>query len=100
MSTKPIPTPDWFDTFWESQKHNVPVFLRNDHGKKIARAALEAAVQSGAQLATTPQGIRGLIAMARITAILKGVGGVLNSPDPSPEEVTRAVEELAQRVRP
>lgn len=100
MTTSPQRLPDWFDSFWESQKHNIPVFLRNDAGKKLAKAALDAAIQSGAQAATTPQGIRGLIALARITVILKGTTGVLDAPDPSPEDVAAAVERLVQRVKP
>lgn len=100
MTTTPQRLPDWFDAFWESQKQHLPAFLRNDAGKKIARAALETAIQSGAQYATTPQGIRGLIAMARITAIIKGVTGVCDAPDPSPEDVAAAVERLVQRLRP
>ena len=99
MSAHPIPAPDWFDTFWESQRRNIPVFLRNDAGKKLARAALEAAIQSGAQYASTPQGIRAVIAFARIASMLKGIQGVCDAPDPSPEQVADAVEKLLQRVR-
>lgn len=99
MTTKPIPAPDWFDVFWEDNKTKLPIFIRNDAGKELARAALNAAIQSGAQFATTPQGIRGLIAFARITAIVKGVTGVCDAPDPTPEEVAAAVERLVQRVK-
>lgn len=101
MSARSItPAPDWFDTFWETQKVKLPIYLRNDATKELARGLMSAAVQSAAAYATTPQGIRGLIALGRITAIVKGVNGVCDAPDPSPEDVTAAVERLAQRARP
>lgn len=100
VSAHRIPAPDWFDSFWDSQKHNLPTFLRNEAGKKLARAALDAAIQSGAQYAATPQGIRAVIAFARISAMLRGIQGVCDAPDPSPEQVVDGVERLLNRVKP
>lgn len=98
MTTKPIPAPDWFDTFWEKHEKDIPIFFRNARGKELARSAMDAAIQGAAQAATTPQGLRALIAFSRISAIVKGVHGVCDAPDPSPEEVAAAVEKLAQRA--
>jgi hypothetical protein len=98
--TTPARIPDWFDTLWEQQKMRLPVYLRNDATKKLAREMIGVMVQAGAQAAATPQGVRALIAFSRIAAIVKGVNGVCDSPDPSPEEVAAAVEQLMQRVKP
>lgn len=100
MSTKPIPAPDWFETFWHTQKNKLPVYLRNDATKELARGLLSASIQSAAQFATTPEGVRALISFSRIAAIVKGAHGVCDAPDPSPEEVAAAVERLVRRVKP
>ena len=98
--TTPARIPDWFDLFWEEQKSKLPVLLRNDSVKKLARDMMDVALKGMAYQATTPQGIRALIAFSRIAAIVKGVNGVCDAPDPSPEEVAAAVERLMQRVKP
>lgn len=100
MSTAPQRMPDWFETFWAEHKHRLPTYLRNEATKNLARTMVAAAVQGAAQSATTPQGVRALIAFSRIAAIVKGVNGVCDSPDPTPEEVAAAVERLVQRVKP
>ena len=98
--TTPARLPDWFDVLWETHAGKVPIFLRNDAGKKLARELVSVAISGAASYSTTPQGIRTIIAYSRILAILKGSAGVLNSPDPTPEEVAAAVERLVQRVKP
>jgi hypothetical protein len=99
MST-PATIPDWFETFWQEQKHRLPIYLRGDATKELARGLVGAAIQTAAKTSTTPQGVRALIAFSRVAAIVRGVNGVCDSPDPSPEEVTAAVERLVQRVKP
>src|SRR5271165_3452480 len=98
--TSPARIPDWFDEFWNAQKVKLPLYLRNDATKELARGLLTAAVQGAAQAAGTPQGVRALIAFSRVAAIVKGVNGVCDSPDPSPEEVAAAVERLVAKVKP
>lgn len=98
--TTPARIPDWFDVFWAQNRDRLPILLRGDSMKEAARGLLSAAIQTGAQYSTTPQGIRAVIAYSRIAAIVKGTHGVCESPDPSPEEVAAAVERLVQRVRP
>jgi hypothetical protein len=98
--TTPARIPDWFDSLWETHSHRLPFFLRSDTGKDLVRKLAGDVIQEFAKQATTPKGIQSLIAFSRITAILKGVQGVCDSPDPSPEEVAAAVERLVQRVRP
>ena len=100
MTTTPQRLPDWFDLLWETHQTKLPIFLRNDSGKKLARELIGLAMQGAASYSTTPQGIRAIIAFSRITAIMKGAQGMLTSPDPSPEEVAAAVERLVQRVKP
>lgn len=99
MSTTPQRMPDWFDAYWEANKSRLPVLLRNDGAKQLARGLVDGMIQSMAQQATTPAGIRALISFSRITSILKGAQGVMESPDPSPEEVAEAVRRLVERVR-
>lgn len=100
MSTAPQRLPDWFDVLWETHQSKLPILFRNDAGKKLARELVGVAISGAASYSTTPQGIRALVAFSRIAAILKGTQGVLDSPDPSPEEVAAAVERLVQRVEP
>jgi hypothetical protein len=92
-------TPDWFDVFWEQQKNKLPVYLRNDATRTLARGMVNASIQAAAQYAGTPPGVRALVAFARITAVLRGTAGVLDAPNPSPEEIATAVERLVQRVK-
>jgi uncharacterized phage protein gp47/JayE len=98
--TTPARIPDWFDVFWAQHRDKLPLLMRGDTVKEMARQLLGAATQEAAKYAATPQGVRGLIAFSRIAAIVKGVNGVCDSPDPSPEEVAAAVERLVQRVKP
>lgn len=98
--TSPAHIPDWFDVLWESHQHKLPFLLRNDAGKKLAREILGMAIQGVVTYSKTPRGVRALIAFSRIQAIVKGVQGVCDSPDPSPEEVAAAVERLVQKVKP
>lgn len=98
--TTPATLPDWFDTFWQEHRNKLPVLMRGDGTKELARNLMGAAVQTAAKQATTPQGVRALIAFSRVAAIVKGVNGVCDSPDPSPEEVAAAVERLVKKVKP
>ena len=91
---------DWFDTFWEAHKREIPAFLRNDSFKTTARGIVRVLIEGMGREAKTPDGIRQIIAFARIAAIMKGSAGVLDAPDPSPEQVAEAVERLVQRVKP
>ena len=96
----PARMPDWFDLLWETHSHKLPLLFRNETGKKLAREIAGVALQGAAQYSTTPQGVRALIAFSRIAAMLKGINGVCDAPDPTPEEVADAVERLVQRVKP
>lgn len=98
--TTPARIPDWFDVFWSQHRDKLPILLRSDTTKEFARKLAGDMIQGAAQHATTPQGVRALIAFSRVAAIVKGVNGVCDSPDPSPEEVAAAVERLVQRVKP
>jgi hypothetical protein len=94
------PAADWFDKFWNEHRTDIPVFLRNDAFKETARKLVRVLMEGMGKQATTPEGIRQIVAYARIAAILKGVNGVANAPDPSPEQVADMVERLVQRVKP
>ena len=98
--TSPARIPDWFDVFWSQHRDKLPVLLRGDSTKEFARKLLGTATEEAAKYSTTPGGVRALIAFSRVAAIVKGVNGVCDSPDPSPEEVAAAVERLVQRVKP
>lgn len=100
MTATPQRLPDWFDLLWETHQSKLPIFFRNEAGKKLARELVGVAISGAASYSTTPQGVRILVAFSRIMAIMKGAQGVLDSPDPTPEEVAAAVERLVQRVKP
>jgi hypothetical protein len=101
VSTTPARLSDWFDEIWEAKiAPQLPFYLRTDATKKLARGMVDVTVQAAAKQATTPQGVRALIAFSRIAAILKGVNGVCDAPDPSPEEVADAVQKLVERLKP
>jgi hypothetical protein len=91
-----IQQPDWFDRFWDEHKDKLPVYLRGQ--KKAARLILAGVIEALGKQATTPEGVRSIIAFAKISSIVKGTRGVLDSPDPSPEQVADAVEKLVQRM--
>jgi hypothetical protein len=91
-----IQQPDWFDRFWDEHKDKLPVYLRGQ--KKAARLILAGIMDAMGKQATTPEGVRTIIAFARIASIVKGTRGVMDSPDPSPDQVADAVERLVQRM--
>lgn len=100
MTTTPQRIPDWFDLLWEEKiKKQIPLYLRNESVKKIARTLIDETFKMAAVQATTPQGVRALIAFSRIAAIVRGVNGVANAPDPSPEEVADGVQRLVEKLR-
>jgi hypothetical protein len=94
------PAPDWFDRLWDQNSQKIPVYLRNDAFKKTARGLVGLCVESLGSFAKTPDGMRQVVAYARIVAALRGVQGVANAPDPSPEQVAEMVERLVARVKP
>jgi hypothetical protein len=91
------PAPDWFDRFWSENSGKMPMWLRTESAKAIARELFETAMKIVAKQAQTPEGLKKIIAFARIQAIMKGVDGVLTAPDPSPDEIAAAVERLVRR---
>lgn len=100
MTATPQRLPDWFDTFWEANKLRLPVWARNDSAKQLARTMLDQSLQIAAKQAATPDGVRAIIAFAKISAIMKGVTGVMDAPNPSPDDVAEAVRKLVERLRP
>jgi len=98
--THPIqPAPDWFDRLWEEHKEKLPLLFRSEAMKRVVRVNLETVSREAAKYATTPDGIRVIVAFAKISAILKGSQGVLDAPNPSPEQVADAVEKLVERLK-
>jgi hypothetical protein len=93
-----LENPDWFDAFWSKHEKEIPIWLRGQ--KKLARQLLGGVVESLGAYGKTPAGIQQIIAFARITAIMKSVGGAMTGPDPSPEDVVARVEWLVQKVKP
>jgi hypothetical protein len=92
------PAPDWFDRFWDEYQSRLPLYLRGQ--KKAAREIAGGLVTALASQAATPQGVRILSSFARVQAILKGTQGVLDQPDPTPEQVAEAVQRLVEKVKP
>jgi microsomal dipeptidase-like Zn-dependent dipeptidase len=94
-------TRDWFDELWDRQ---VPLMYRLHPSsaalKRIARSLMDEALKVMAKKAGAPDGVKAIVAFARIQAIVTGAKGVLDAPDPTPEQVAEAVERLVQRVKP
>lgn len=99
MPTKLPAARDWFDDFWDQNVAMLPVYLRGMPIKKLARELMQLGLKAMARQAGTPEGVKAVIAFARVKAILQGAQGVLDAPDPSAEQVTDAVERLVQRVK-
>jgi hypothetical protein len=101
MSSKAItPQPDWFDSLWEKYAPKIPIYLRNDAIKQLARDLIGAGVVAVGMIAKTPEGVRQIVAFARITSAIKAAQISLGEPNPSPERVAEFVERLVQRVKP
>jgi hypothetical protein len=96
--TELVEHPDWFDRFWEQHSKDLPIFLRGQ--KKAARLLLGAAIEAAGVYGQTPQGVQQIVAFAKVASILQGARGVLESADPSPNEVAAAVQRLVDRVKP
>ena len=97
--TSPARIPDWFDRLWAEASPRLPVLLRSEGAKRIAREVADLAIREFAKQAGTPEGVRAIIAYAKISAILKGTRGVCDAPDPTPEEVTEAVQRLVDKLK-
>jgi hypothetical protein len=100
MSAPPIPAPDWFEQLWREHQHRLPFLLQNETGKRMVRDLLGIVLESLKAQAGSASGVSTVIAFARIQAMLKGCQGVLDAPDPTPEQVADAVERLVERMKP
>jgi hypothetical protein len=96
--TELVEHPDWFDRFWEQHSKDLPIFLRGQ--KKAARHLLGAAVEAAGTYGQTPAGVQKIIGFAKVVSILQGARGVLESADPTPEQVAAAVQRLVDRMKP
>jgi len=92
--TKTLPAPpDWFDKLWEQFiAPKLPIYLRGESVKNSFRSIVR-------ELSQAPEAVRAVVALARIGAILQGTQGVLEAPDPSPEQVADAVQRLVERMK-
>jgi hypothetical protein len=99
MQTLPTPR-DWFDDFWDQNVRTLPAMFRSNAVKEVARKLLDELLKHLARKAGTPDGVKAIVAFARIAAILKGSQGVLDAPDPSPDQVVEAVQRLVDKVKP
>jgi hypothetical protein len=93
-----LENPDWFDAWWEENQRLIPVWLRTQ--KKAARMVLAGVIEGLGKQASTPEGVRMIVAFGKIATIVKGARGVIDSPNPSPDDIAEAVERLVQRVKP
>lgn len=104
MSTAPQSPRDWFDQLWEEQQKNLPLLLRTERAKETARSLTGFALEAFGKQATTPDGVRALIAMGKITRMVKaareGTQNTLDAPEPTPEQVEEFVSRLVERLKP
>jgi hypothetical protein len=91
--------PVWFLQFWEQNCTKLPLLFRGESMMQLAWELLGLLLDHLARYATTPAGMRILIAFAKIQATMIESQIIVNAPDPSPEQVAEAVERLAQRVK-
>lgn len=99
MSASPIPAPDWFDVLWQANAHKLPLMLRGDAVKKLAREMMNTVLDGAGTYAKTPDGIKTVLAFGKIARAVKSMEGAINSPDPSPDEVAAAVERMVERMK-
>jgi hypothetical protein len=100
LSNQLKPARDWFDNLWDQASPNLPIYLRGQSVKDQARGLVGLGIEALAQQAKTPEGIRQVVAFARIASIMRGAQNVVDAPDPTPEEVVEQVERLVKRVKP
>lgn len=93
-----LQNPDWFDAVWAKHENELPIWMRGQ--KKLARQLIGAVIESMGAYAKTPAGMQQVIAFAKVASMVKGMSGLINAPDPSPDEVVSAVERLMQKVKP
>jgi hypothetical protein len=96
--TAPAP-PTWFLEFWEDNCQRLPTFARGESMMNLAWSLFELLLQHVGRYARTPDGVKKVIAFGRVVTILQGAQGVLDSPDPTPEQVEQAVQRLVERVK-
>ena len=68
----------------------IPAFLRNDSFRNTARGIVRVLIEAMGKQAQTPEGVRVVIAFARVVTAMKALMGA--NINPSPEEVADAVE--------
>jgi hypothetical protein len=100
MTAAPQTTPDWFDVYWAKNAYRLPVLFRGETTKELCRGLIKDMLAAIPAQAASAEGLRTVVAFARIALILKGAQGVLDSPDPSPDQVADAVQRLVDRVKP
>ena len=95
------PAPDWFDDLWDTTiAPQVPIYLRGETLKQTARGLTRILVERLGALATTPEGVRQIVAYARIATVCKAAMRANLGPDPTPEQVAEFVEKVVARVKP
>jgi len=98
--TDNLTQPDWFDRLWEQIKPGLNPLFRSESVKNSARSMVGMAFDVLGKHAKTPEGMRQLVAFARIASAVKNSRAAFASPDPSPEEVVEFVERMMQKVKP
>jgi hypothetical protein len=99
LTTTANTPPGWFLEFWEQNCAKLPLLFRGESMMLLAWDLFGTLLEHIGRYMKTPNGMRQFIAFARIQTILQGSQGVLNQPDPTPEQVAEAVQRLANRVR-
>lgn len=92
-------TPTWFDKFWADNCMRLPILMRGDSMKQLAWQLFQILLGAVGDYANTPDGMRAIVAFAKIQAIMQGSRDVMDAPNPSPEQVADAVQRLVDRSR-
>jgi len=100
LTTSTKTPPVWFLNFWAENCVKLPILFRGESMMMLAWDLFGTLLEHVGRYMKTPDGMRQFIAFARIQTILSGSHGVLNQPDPTPEQVAEAVQRLVNRVKP
>jgi len=86
-----------FEQFWNSG--TVPAFFRTDKVKATARLAFDRLCVDLAQFAGRPNTIKTAIAVHKIGRMLQAAQVIAQDPEPDPEAVTAAVQQILERLQ-
>lgn len=93
------PPPTWFLKFWEANCTRLPMILRGESSMIMAWGLFKLLIDHLGAYANTPAGIEMVVAFAKIQAMMVESRIIANAPNPSPAQVTEAVQRLVEKAK-